>query len=174
MNKRYEIRIVGTGPASTGNADTDADLLLQAFLQTLKSNGHQTEAVSITVNGLRIVLEGGKPAQTPVPPQPVPVDADQAVMAKLTAIHADVRKLLSGREQTTATPDTAPTPKPAAKKRGRAAANAPQPGNDGNLNPLEPQDLLPNGQQPEAKEPEAKEPEEQEPGEPPAQDTPQA
>lgn len=61
-NARYEIRIVGTGPASNGNATTDADLMLQEFLRTLKSQKHETTTAVITVNGTRIVLEGNKAA----------------------------------------------------------------------------------------------------------------
>lgn len=39
MKKRYEIRITGTGPASTGNPSTDADLLVQPPKSPRKKKG---------------------------------------------------------------------------------------------------------------------------------------
>ena len=124
--KHYHIEITGVGPASNGKSDTDADLLLQALLATLKSVGHKVSKAVITVDGRRMVLVSEKGSAPPPPAQGDP---------NLKEIHANVLRvihLLTADKQ----PDSAPVltlPKPSRKKKGGGEEKEPhQPGNASN------------------------------------------
>lgn len=124
--KRYDIRITGTGPASTGNAQKDADLLLQSLLQTMQANGHTITTGQITVNGVKIQLVSNKPGNLPDVEQ-VPIPTADAILQR---IDTNVQAILQRLPKATA-PKVPKSPKsPRKKEGGGAEENPPQPGND--------------------------------------------
>lgn len=126
MNKRYVIQITGKGPASTGNPQTDADLLLQTLLQTMQANGHIITTGHITVNGLKIQLVSNPPDNLPLPVEKPPGTADALLRRIDTNVQAILQRLPKASD-----PKPPKTPKSPRKKEGGASEEKPpQPGND--------------------------------------------
>jgi hypothetical protein len=125
-NKRYQILITGKGPASTGNPQTDADLLLQTLLQTMQANGHTITTGHITVNGLKIQLVSNPPDNAPLPVEQPPGTADAILHRIDTNVQAILERLPKASD-----PKPLKSPKSPRKKEGGASEEKPpQPGND--------------------------------------------